>query len=226
MNLVEELYKNQDVKYGDFNANLSPTLKREQFIGVRVPILRKIAKEFFKCEDSISFMHSLPHTYFEENMIHCLLITQIKDYKTCIQELKRFLPYVDNWAVSDTMTCKIFKKYKEEILKEAYQWMESSHTYTIRYGIDVMMTFFLDEDFKEEYNEKIASIRSDEYYVNMMIAWYFATALAKQWDSTINILTENKLERWTHNKTIQKAIESFRITDEQKIFLRTLKRPK
>lgn len=223
MNLIETLFENQDIKYGDFNSKLAPTLKREDIIGVRVPILRKIAKEFNK-EEHMEFMHTLPHRYFEENMVHCLLITQIKNYDECIEELNRFLPYVDNWAVCDTMSNKMLKKHRDKLLKEILVWIQCSHPYTVRFGIDMLMTHYLDEEFKEEYLELVSNIKREDYYVNMMIAWYFATALTKQWDCTIQVLERNQLDVWCHNKTIQKAVESFRITNEQKEYLKTLKR--
>lgn len=224
MDLLQTLLKHQDKVYGDFNHKLSPTLPRDHFIGVRVPVLRQIAKEYNKDPDHLLFMKSLPHTYFEENMMHCLLITLIKDYDTCIQEINAFLPYVDNWAVCDTMSNKMLKKHHDKLIQEILKWIESNHPYTIRFGILMLMSNYLEDDFKEEYIRLVSSIQSEEYYVNMMRAWFFATALAKQWKATIPLLETNQLDKWTHNKTIQKGVESYRISNEQKEYLKTLRR--
>lgn len=218
----EKLFKYQDNKYGDFIAHLCPNLKREYFIGVRVPNIRKIAKEL--PEETINiFLNQLPHKYYEENLLHGFLIQRIKDYKICIQEINKFLPFVNNWANSDTMCPKIFIKHKKELLIEVKKWLKSKHTYTIRFGVLVLMNFYLDNDFKNEYLMMVSKIKSKEYYVNMMIAWFFATALAKQYSSTIKILENKVLSPWIHNKTIQKAIESYRISSHQKKHLVSLK---
>ena len=165
----------------------------------------------------------MPHQYYEENNLHGLLLEQGKNYEKCVKDLDRFLPYVDNWATCDLLAVKIVKKHLDLFIKEVYRWMESEHTYTIRFGINMLMRYYLEDEFKLEYPEKVAAIRSEEYYVNMMRAWYFATALAKQYEAIIPYLEEKRMDTWTHNKTIQKAIESYRITPEQKVYLRTLR---
>lgn len=221
--IQERLFALQDISYADFQAKLTPGIPRDCFIGIRVPVLRKFAKEYAKEEDSKTFLQQLPHSYYDENMLHALLISQIKDYDECIQQTDAFLPHVDNWAVCDIMSPKVFAKHKKELLEKIKGWSKSSHTYTCRFGIETLMTHYLDKDFKEEYLKMPASIKSDEYYVKMMVAWFFATALAKQWDAAIPYIEQQHLAPWIHNKTIQKAIESYRITSEQKAFLRTLK---
>ena len=217
------LYTREIVSYGDFQAKLTPGIPRELFIGVRVPEVRKLAKRLAKEPETVNFLSELPHKYYDENMLHGLLISEMKDYDKAITETDYFLPFVDNWAVCDIMSPKIFKKHKSDLIAKIREWVKSSETYTVRFGIEMLMCHFLDDDFLLEYLEIPAAIRSDEYYVNMMIAWFFATALAKQWNSTIPYIEKNRLDRWTHNKTIQKAIESYRITDKQKVYLRTLK---
>lgn len=224
MNIQERLFELQDEKYGDFQANLTPTMKRENIIGVRVPMLRKFAKEVKKDAACETFLQALPHDYYDENMLHSILLAETKDYDKTIAYVDSFLPYVDNWAVCDTLSPKIFKKHRDKLITKIYEWSNSKETYTCRFGLDMLMTHYLDEDFKEEYLELPASIRSEEYYVNMMIAWFFATALAKQWEATIPYIENNRMDKWAHNKTIQKAIESYRITPEQKEYLRSLKR--
>lgn len=224
MNIQERLFALQDEKYGDFQANLTPTMKRENIIGVRVPMLRKFAKEVKKDAACETFLQALPHDYYDENMLHSILLAETKDYDKTIAYVDSFLPYVDNWAVCDTLSPKIFKKHRDKLITKIYEWSNSKETYTCRFGLDMLMTHYLDEDFKEEYLELPASIRSEEYYVNMMIAWFFATALAKQWEATIPYIENNRMDKWAHNKTIQKAIESYRITPEQKEYLRSLKR--
>ena len=223
MKVTEELFNLRDSEYAAFQAKLTPTLAPEKFIGVRLPVLRKFAKEYAKDPECSQFMSTLPHDYYDENLLHSVLITYIKDYDACMQELEKFLPFVDNWAVCDTMSPKVLKKNKEALLLKIKEWVKSDKTYTIRFGVDMLMSFYLDDDFKPEYLEIPASIRSDEYYVNMMTAWYFATALAKQWDEAVKYIENRRLDRWTHNKAIQKSIESFRVTQEHKDYLRSLK---
>ena len=223
MKVTEELFNLRDSEYAAFQAKLTPTIEPEKFIGVRLPVLRKFAKEYAKDPECVQFMSTLPHDYYDENLLHSVLITYIKDYDTCMQALEKFLPYVDNWAVCDTMSPKVLKKNKEALLLKIKEWVKSDKTYTIRFGVDMLMSFYLDDDFKPEYLEIPASIRSDEYYVNMMTAWYFATALAKQWDEAVKYIENRRLDRWTHNKAIQKSIESFRVTQEHKDYLRSLK---
>lgn len=210
-------------QYAAFQAKLTPGVPVESFIGIRVPVLRKFAKEFTKEAECKDFLQQLPHEYYDENMLHGLLISEVKDYEECIRLTDRFLPFVDNWAVCDIMSPKVFAKHKKELLAKIKTWSKSSHVYTCRFGIETLMSHYLDKDFKAEYLEIPASVRSEEYYVKMMVAWFFATALAKQWDATIPYIEQNRLAPWTHNKTIQKAIESYRITPEQKEYMRTLK---
>lgn len=223
MKVIEELFNLRDSEYAAFQAKLTPTIAPEKFIGVRLPVLRKFAKEYAKDPECSQFMSTLPHDYYDENLLHSVLITYIKDYDTCMQELEKFLPFVDNWAVCDTMNPKVLRKNKEALLLKIKEWVKSDKTYTIRFGVDMLMSFYLDDDFKPEYLEIPASIRSEEYYVNMMTAWYFATALAKQWDEAVKYIENRRLDRWTHNKAIQKSIESFRVTQEHKDYLRSLK---
>lgn len=222
--IQEELFRLADKEYADFQAKLAPTIDRETFIGVRVPELRKFAKVVQKHEECEQFLRTVPHTYYDENMLHSVLISGMKKYEECLEMLEIFLPYVDNWAVCDTLRPKIFAKHKDAVLAKIHEWVASDHVYTCRFGIDMLMTYYLDDDFIEEYLAIPATVTSDEYYVKMMVAWYYATALAKQWDATIVYLTENRLPVWTHNKTIQKARESFRITKEQKEYLNSLRR--
>lgn len=218
------LFEYEDKEYGDFQAKLTPTIARENVIGIRVPVLRSLAKQLISSDEIDDFFAELPHKYYDENMLHAALICEIKDYYDCIEHIEAFLPYVDNWAVCDTLLPKIFKKKKYNLIEKAYEWMDSDDEYAIRYGIGIIMRYYLDDDFDAKYLDKPASIVSDKYYINMMIAWLFATALAKQWDSTIVYLQNNVLTDWVHNKAIQKARESFRITKEQKEYLKTLKK--
>lgn len=217
------LFELQDLEYQKFHSKLMPTVDPGLVIGVRTPQLRKFARDFSKMPEAEEFLAILPHTYYEENNLHGFLVEAIRDYGECIEAVKRFLPYVDNWATCDLMRPKVFGKHLSELLLEIRQWIQSKETYTIRFGIEMLMTFYLDEQFEEEYPALVAQVRSQEYYVNMMIAWYFATALAKQYDAVLPYIEQQRLDKWTHNKAIQKAIESYRITEEQKAYLRTLK---
>ena len=219
----KQLFGLQDLQYRDFHAKLMPTMDKEKIIGVRTPALRKFAKAYGKTEDAKDFLKVLPHQYYEENNLHGLLIEQIKDYEQCLAELERFLPYIDNWATCDLLSVKIVKKHLDTFIKEVDRWIESDQPYTIRFGIGMLMRYYLDDEFRMEYPEKVAAVRSEEYYVNMMRAWYFATALAKQYDQILPFIEKGRLDVWTHNKSIQKAIESYRITPEQKMYLRTLR---
>ncbi len=223
INIQEELFKMQDTKYRDFQAGLIPGKTSDIMIGVRTPQLRGLAKEILKAGGYEEFLSDLPHRYFDEDQLHAFIISGMKDYDRAMEELIKFLPYVDNWATCDQMAPKIFKKHRTELLEHIKDWIRSDQTYTIRFGIGMLMEHFLDEDYDLTYPEMVAGVRSGEYYVNMMIAWYFATALAKQYDSIIPYIEGKKLDDWTHNKAIQKAIESYRITPEQKDYLRTLK---
>lgn len=220
--IKELLFNHRDAEYAAFQAKLTPTVDANLFIGVRVPEVRKLAKELKSAPETADFLKELPHKYYDENMLHGLLISEIKDYEKAVAETDRFLPYVDNWAVCDIMSPKIFKKHKSELLVKIREWASSDKTYTIRFGIEMLMSHYLDEDFKPEYLEIPAKVHSDEYYVNMMTACFFATALAKQWDATIPYIESRRLDEWVHKKTIRKAIESYRITDEQKKYLRSL----
>lgn len=223
MSITEELFKLQDLGYRDFQARLMPTIDKDTIIGVRTPVLRKLAKQFAPTDEAKEFIEHLPHKYYEENNLHAFIISQTKDFDEAISQTNRFLPYIDNWATCDSFSPKIFKKHTTELFDNVKVWIKSTHTYTCRFGIEMLMSFYLDDLFKPEYAEMVASVRSDEYYVKMMIAWYFATALTKQYDATIGYITGKRLDSWCHNKTIQKAIESFCISNERKAFLKGLK---
>ena len=217
------LFDLQDSQYRDFQAKLIPSASADKMIGVRTPVLRKLAKDLAKRKDIGGFLNDLPHRYFDENQLHAFIISQLKDYEQCMEEVIRFLPYIDNWATCDQLSPKIFRKHRPKLADQIRKWIISDHTYTIRFGIGMLMEHFLDEDYDPAYPEMVACIRSDEYYVNMMIAWYFATALAKQYDSILPFIKNRRLDPWTHNKTIQKARESYRISPEQKEYLKALK---
>ena len=223
MNIKDELFALQDISYGDFQAKLTPGIPRELFIGVRVPDARKLVKRIVEEQETSEFLRDLPHKYYDENMLHGLLLSEMKDYDACIAAVDKFLPYVDNWAVCDIMSPKIFKKNKTALLEKIKEWSASEKTYTCRFGIEMLMTHFLDDDFKSEYLEIPASVHSHEYYVQMMIAWFFATALAKQWDATVKYIEDHRLDIRVHNKAIQKARESKRITPQRKEYLKSLK---
>ena len=222
--LTEQLFALQDLGYKQFHSKLMPTINPDVIIGVRTPQLRKLAKQIAKSTEVENFMQQLPHYYYEENNLHGFLIESIKNFDACMEALNQFLPYVDNWATCDMMTPKALKKDLPGLYEWVKIWIASEETYTIRFGINILMKYFLDEAFLPEYPEMVASVRSEEYYVKMVVAWYFATALAKQYDFVLPYLTEQRLDTWTHNKTIQKAVESYRITPEQKAYLKTLKR--
>ena len=222
--LQEELLKISDKEYASFQSKLTPGIDPELFLGVRVPVLRKFAKDYIKKEESKNFLKELPHKYYDENMLHALLISEMKNFDEIVENLNRFLPFVDNWAVCDIMSPKALKKNKIRLIECIKKWIKSKETYTCRFGIEMLMSFYLDDDFDEDYLKLVAKVRSNEYYVNMMVAWFFATALAKQWDASIPFIENNVLDSWTHNKTIQKSCESYRINEEQKIFLKKMKR--
>ena len=217
----------QDIPYGDFTHKLIPTLSRERIIGVRLPALRKVAKELTKQqpEEVARFLHTLPHCYHEENLLHGFLIEQVKAFDKAIAYTEAFLPYIDNWAVCDTFSPKLFQKHPRETYVHILQWLKSPQPYTIRYGIGLLLSNYLDDYFESEMLSLVASIQSDEYYVNMMIAWYFATALAKQYEATLPLIQSQTLSPFAQNKTIQKARESRRITQEVKDFLLQYKLP-
>ena len=219
--IQRQLFEAQDLNYRDFQRSLLPTLPPETIIGVRLPKLRAIAKELARQpEVAAEFRRQLPHRYYEENNLHGYLIERLRDYDQVITELDRFLPYVDNWATCDTISPAIFKRHLPQLRAQCRLWLDSQHPYTVRFGIGMLMRYFLEDSFAPEYLDWVAGVSSEEYYVKMMVAWYFATALAKQYDAALPYLTEYRLERWTHNKAIQKALESARITPEQKQFLR------
>ena len=220
----KELKKLQDKGYQKMQVTIIPTVYADSIIGVRTPALRQMAKELSKREDISSFLSDVPHKYFEENQLHAFILSGMKDAESCIKLVDEFLPFVDNWATCDQMSPKVFKKNKQLLLEYVDKWIKSDHTYVKRFAIGMLMEHFLDEDFKTSYLTKVSKIRSEEYYVNMMIAWYFATALAKQYEDTLPFIEKQKLDKWTHNKSIQKAVESYRITPEQKEYLKTLKR--
>ena len=218
----EKLFKLQDKKYQEMQVKIIPNINSDTIIGVRTPELRSYAKELLK-EDYKSFLEEVPHKYFDENQLHAFIISELKDYNECIKYVNNFLPYVNNWATRDQMSPKVFKKHPDELLEEIKKWLKSKDTYTIRFGIGMLMKYFLDDKFDSKYLDLVSSIKSDKYYINMMISWFFATALAKQYNETIKYIEEYKLDKWVHNKTIQKSIESFRITKEQKEYLKSLK---
>ncbi|MCQ2499931.1 MAG: DNA alkylation repair protein [Lachnospiraceae bacterium] len=223
MTILERLFALQDKEYAVFQSKLTPGIEPELFIGVRVPEARKLAKALKNDSETDSFIRSLPHTYYDENMLHGLILSEIKEYDSCIQAVDAFLPYVDNWAVCDIMSPKVFRKHKAELIHKIREWSASEATYTCRFGMEMLMTHYLDEEFDPAYLDIPADVHSDEYYVKMMQAWFFATALAKQWDAVIPYIQEQRLDQWVHNKTIQKARESYRITPEQKEYLKGLK---
>ena len=223
ISLQDQLFALQDKAYADFQSKLLPTVSRETVIGVRTPELRKMAKQVCKTPAAPEFMQALPHRYFDENQLHAFILSEDKDFNTCIANLEQFLPYVDHWATCDQLSHRCFKKHTTALLPLIRRWMKSKHTYTIRFGIGMLMRYYLDGEFKPEFLEWVASIKSNEYYIRMMQAWFFATALAKQWDATLPYIEQHRLHPWMHNKTIQKAIESYRITDEQKALLRTFR---
>ena len=218
------LFTLQDKEYKHFQVKLIPTISKETMIGIRTPLLKAYAKELQNNPDIHLFLKHLPHDYFDENQLHAFIIQDTKDFQLAIKQVEAFLPFVDNWATCDQLKIKIFKKHKKELLPHIDHWLQSSHPYTIRYAIGLLMSYFLDEDFHLHYVQRVACIHSEDYYINMMIAWYFATALAKQYAAIIPFLKEQKLSLWVHNKTIQKAIESRRLSSSQKEELKSLRR--
>ena len=217
-----KLFALKDPKYQVFQSKLMPTIPPETVIGVRTPLLRRLAKELAGTPQAECFLQNLPHRYYEENNLHAFLIEQIRDYDTALEETERFLPYINNWATCDCFCPKVFAKHKAELLSSIRRWLNSDKLYTVRYAMGMLMRYYLDEDFRPEYLVWVAGVHSEEYYLNMMRAWYFATALTKQPDVTLPWLTERRLDVWTHNKTIQKAVESYRISPEMKQQLRAL----
>lgn len=222
--IQEKLFELQDIEYKKFHCNLMPTVDPDTVIGVRTPELRKLGKQLAKEPDIKSFLEELPHKYYDENNLHGFIIETIKDYDKCVIAVDAFLPYVDNWATCDLMCPKVFEKHLPELMEKIKEWISSDKTYTIRFGIGMLMRFYLDDAFLPEYLEMASSVKSEEYYVKMMVAWYFATALSKQYEAAVIYIEQNRLDMWTHNKAIQKAVESRRITEEQKVYLKSLKR--
>ena len=223
MTVYEMLLKEKDAKYKEFQAKLVPNIAPETIIGVRTPKMREVAKEVFKSDIRDVFLSELPHKYYEENLVHFFVVSLIKDFDECITEVEKFLPYVDCWPVSDQATPKCFKKNHGKLLPYIKKWIASDHVYTARFGMRMLMNEFLDEDFKEEYLELVVSKKGEDYYLKMMVAWYFATALAKQYDASVKYIEDRKLNEWVHKKAIQKAVESFRVTDKHKEYLKTFR---
>lgn len=221
--ITDFLFENADIKYRDFTAKLTPNIDKESIIGVRVPILRQLSKKLKNTDVATDFLHTLPHSYLEENHLHCFLIEHSTDFEKSISLLEDFLPYIDNWATCDTVRPKIFKKHTDKLYDKIRLWLRSDHTYTVRYAIGLLNSFYLDEHFRPEHLKIVAGIKSDEYYINMMIAWYFATALCKQYEDAVKIIEKRTLPKWVHNKAIQKARESYRISCDTKAYLNTLK---
>ena len=221
--IQRELFRLQDANYRNLQIKLIPAVLPDTIIGVKTPVLRKIAKQMHGQESTQSFLDRLPHQFFDENQLHAFILSEEKDYKICISEVNRFLPFINNWATCDQLSPKCFRRHRPELFEEIRKWRASSDTYTVRFGIGMLMEHFLDEDFDPAYPDLVAEIRSDEYYINMMIAWYFATALVKQYQTALSFIESRKLDVWTHNKTIQKATESSRLSEEQKECLRKLR---
>lgn len=223
MAVQERLFQMQDLEYKAFQCKLMPNVAPERVIGVRTPELRKYARELSKQPEAAEFMLALPHKYYEELNLHGLLVETIKDYNTAIKAVSVLLPHVDNWATCDLITPKVFGKHLQELMEQIKLWIASGETYTVRFGVEMLMNFYLGEAFDISQPAMAAAIESEEYYVKMMVAWYFATALAKQKEAVMPFFTEKRLPDWTHNKAIQKAMESFRIDADTKAYLRTLK---
>lgn len=221
--ITDRLFELQDTGYRDFQSRLMPDVPKEKVIGVRTPALRKLAKELAGTEEAAAFILQLPHKYYEEDNLHTFLICEMKDYDDCMAEVEQFLPYIDNWATCDCFTPKVFKKHREEVYEKIKQWLGSAETYTVRFGIVTLMDY-LKTDFEKQMLSLVADIRSEEYYINMATAWYFSMALVWQYNAALPYLTEERLDKWTHNKSIQKATESRQIDDKTKEYLRTLKR--
>ena len=222
--IQERIFALQDLDYRDFTAKLIPNADKDHFVGVRLPALKALAKELKNTELAESFLAELPHQLHDENLLHAFLLNNIRDFDDAVEKVETFLPFVGNWAVCDTLSVKAFAKDPLKLLPYIEKWLESDMPYTVRYGIKYLMNYFLNDLYKDDWSDMVAAVESEEYYVNMMKAWYFATALAKQYDSAVRYIEDERLDKWTHNKAIQKAVESFRVTDEHKAYLRTLKR--
>ena len=221
--IIRELFRLQDKDYALLQAKIIPNIASEKIIGVRTPALRTFAKTLYKDSDIEDFLSGVPHQYFDEDQLHAFVISLEKDFDRCITRVDAFLPYIDNWATCDQLSPKVFKKNPEKLLPFIQTWIKSDRTYTVRFAIGMLMQHFLDENFDTKYVDMVAEVKSKEYYINMMIAWYFATALAKQYESVLPYIEEKRLDSWTHNKAIQKSVESYRITDEQKKYLKSMK---
>ncbi len=223
MTVYDRLLKVKDDKYKEFQSKLVPNISPDTILGVRTPDMRKVAKEIFESGEKDGFLNELPHKYYEENLVHFFVIALIKDFDECVKEVEKFLPYVDCWPVSDQATPKAFKKNHKKLLPYIKKWIASDHVYTARFGIRMLMNEFLGEDFSEEYLELVASKSGEDYYLKMMAAWYFATALAKRYDESVKYIEERRLDEWVHRKSIQKAIESYRVSDEHKEYLKSFR---
>ena len=224
MNITQGLFEMQDVKYRDFSSRLIPNISSDTVIGVRLPQVKKLARELYKSGEYVSFINTLPHKYFEEYYLHSYILSEIKDFEAFVVEVERLLPYIDNWSVCDSLRPKCFEKNKEEALIYIKNWLKSDHIYTQRFAIEMLMVHYLNEDFKIEYLELVSKTQGDDYYLKMMVAWYFATALAKQYDATLPYIEKGLIkDKWTHNKAIQKALESYRVSDDKKSYLKLLK---
>ena len=221
--IQERLFRLQDPGYREFTAPLLPGVKPDTIIGVRLPAVHALAKELVKEGKAQAFLQELPHRFFEENGLHASILCLEKDVSVCLDEVERFLPFVDNWSVCDGLKPTVLKKHRPELLERIPVWLASERPYTVRFGISMLMSHFLDGDFQPAYLDWVSALRSEEYYVNMMIAWYFATALAKQYEAAVPYIEGRRLARWTHNKSIQKAIESFRVPEERKAYLKSLR---
>ncbi|MBR5383670.1 MAG: DNA alkylation repair protein [Clostridia bacterium] len=223
MTVYERLAACSDEEYRDFQSRSVPNIPKETILGVRTPDMRKIAKEINGTEEAKAFLKQLPHQYYEENLVHFFLIAMIRDFDECAKAVETFLPYVDCWPVCDQSSPKVFAKNHQKLLPLIRKWIGSEHVYTARFGIRMLMNEFLGEDFKPEYLEWVAAVKGEDYYIKMMVAWYFATALAKKYDESVVYIEQRRLEPWTHKKAIQKAIESFRVSDEHKEYLKSLR---
>ncbi|MBQ7128761.1 MAG: DNA alkylation repair protein [Clostridia bacterium] len=224
MNIQNELFAKQDKKYKEFNQKLIPTVENERIIGIRTPEMRKFAKQLKDIPESQEFLKVLPHYYFEENNLHAFLIEQIKDFDECLQEVERFLPFIDNWGTCDSLKPPVFKKNHAKLLPKVKEWIKSDNTYTVRFAIVSLMSYFLDDDFTPDMLNLVIGAVCDEYYINMAVAWYFSFALIKQYDTAVTVFEQKKIkDKWTHNKSIQKARESFRIDNKTKEYLKSLK---
>lgn len=223
--ITERLWGEQDTAYRDFQRRLMPTVDPRRVIGVRTPVLRKLARELYGTAEGEAFLRELPHRYYEEDNLHGFLLERIPDYVSCVEELNRFLPYVDNWATCDGLSPRVFRRHPAALPAQIRAWLSSDREYTVRFGVCTLMKQYLDGDFSAEYLEWVATLPGEAYYIRMSAAWFFATALAKQYTATLPYIEQRRLPVWTHNKAIQKAVESYRITPEQKAYLKTLRIP-